>query len=88
MSFYILAENPDITAKEALQRSMKMMKGNKFKLFTLQLSFIWWYLLCAVTLGAAGIYVIPYVNAAHAIFYCQLVAEDSSAIAEEIPAVV
>ena len=69
MSMYILAENPDMPALEAIDRSKKMMDGHKMELFVLLLSFIGWYLLCAVTAGIAAIYVIPYVNAAVTNFY-------------------
>ena len=42
MSGFILAENPEMTAKEAMQVSEKMMAGNKWRLFCLQFSFIGW----------------------------------------------
>lgn len=69
MTMYILAENPEIGALEAINRSKAMMDGHKMELFVLQLSFIGWYLLCGVTFGIAGIWVIPYVNATMANFY-------------------
>lgn len=69
MAMYILAENPEIGALEAINRSKAMMDGHKMELFVLNLSFIGWYLLCAVTLGIAGIWVVPYVSATTANFY-------------------
>lgn len=69
MAMYILAENPEIGALEAINRSKAMMDGHKMELFVLNLSFIGWYLLCAVTFGIAGIWVIPYVSATTANFY-------------------
>ena len=69
MSLYILAEHPDMPALEAIERSKKMMDGHKMELFVLRLSFIGWYLLCAVTCGIASIYVIPYMRATMANFY-------------------
>ncbi len=69
MSFYILADNPELTAREALSKSKEMMVGHKFDLFVLQLSFIGWYLLSAITFGIVGIYAIPYINATTANFY-------------------
>ena len=69
MSMYILAENPEIGALEAINRSKAMMDGHKMELFVLQLSFIGWYLLCAVTFGIAGVWVVPYVSATTANFY-------------------
>lgn len=69
MSFYILADHPELTAREALSRSKEIMKGHKFELFILKLSFFWWYILGSITFGLAYIYVVPYVNATVANFY-------------------
>lgn len=67
--FYLLADNPQIGAVEVLKRSAEMMKGYKWKLFCLHLSFIGWYLLGIVTLGIAFIWVGPYIKTANTIFY-------------------
>lgn len=67
--FYLLADNPQIGAVEVLKKSAEMMKGYKWKLFCLHLSFIGWYLLGIVTLGIAFIWVGPYIKTANTIFY-------------------
>ncbi len=72
MAFFILADNPELSANEALQKSKEMMKGHKLDLFVLDLSFIWWFLLVAITFGVASIYVAPYVGATQANFYKSL----------------
>lgn len=69
MAMYILAENPEMPALEAIDKSKEMMNGHKMELFVLYLSFIGWGLLCAVTFGIAAIWVIPYMNATMANFY-------------------
>lgn len=69
MSSYILADNPELTANEAITKSKEMMNGHKWDLFVLQLSFFWWYLLGSITFGLAYIYVIPYMSATIANFY-------------------
>lgn len=69
MAPFILADNPDFTAREALSKSKKIMNGHKFELFVLQLSFFWWYILDGITFGIASIYVVPYVNATTTNFY-------------------
>ena len=66
---YIIAENPGITAREALERSKDIMDGNKFRLFRFYLTFIGWELLVALTFGIASIWVTPYMNASFAAFY-------------------
>ena len=66
---YIIAENPGISAREALEMSKEMMKGNKFRFFRLGLSFLGWALVVVLTLGIAGIWVGPYMQASFAAFY-------------------
>lgn len=69
MALYILAENPEIGALEAINRSKAMMDGHKMERFVLDLSFIGWHLLGAVTFGIAYVWVIPYISATTANFY-------------------
>jgi uncharacterized membrane protein len=66
---YIIAENPGITAREALKKSKEMMQGNKIRFLCLGLSFFGWAIITALTLGIAGIWVAPYMQASFAAFY-------------------
>lgn len=68
-AYYILAEHPEMTAKEALDESIDMMDGHKMDYFVLWLSFIPWMLLVTVTCGLAILYVSPYMTATFANFY-------------------
>lgn len=52
-----------------IKSSRKLMKGYKFKRFTLDLSFIGWFLLVIITFGLAGLYVWPYHYAAQMHFH-------------------
>ncbi|MDD4564300.1 MAG: DUF975 family protein [Eubacteriales bacterium] len=69
MSFYILADNPDIGIMEAINRSKAMMRGNKWKFFCLNLSFIGWAFLCVFTFGIGLLWLLPYVENALIAFY-------------------
>lgn len=69
MSYYILAENKDMTPIEALKESERIMKGHKFDLFVLDLSFILWELLIPLTFGLILVYLIPYQEMARINFY-------------------
>ena len=69
---YILADDPEISSKDAFKKAKQMMKGNKWRLFKLELSFFGWFLLCVLTLGIGTFFLIPYVNAANAEFYVEL----------------
>ncbi len=72
MAPYILAENPDMSPLEAIRQSKEMMQGNRFRLFTLQLSFIGWELLALLTCGIGSLFVNPYRDVAMANFYRDL----------------
>ena len=67
---YIIGENPDMNWREALDESSRLMKGNKWKAFVYDLSFIGWELLSGLTLGIFGVfYVNPYKNSSDAALY-------------------
>lgn len=91
MIAYILAENPDISRKRAFEISRQMMDGQKWDAFVLDLSFIGWNLLSAVTFGIVGVlYVDPYKNATWAEFYKvtrEMALEIGIATREELPGI-
>ncbi|MBQ7378028.1 MAG: DUF975 family protein [Clostridia bacterium] len=66
----ILADYPTVGIVEALRTSRTLMRGNKWKLFCLDLSFIGWELLAALfTCGIGMIVVTPYRQTARVLFY-------------------
>ena len=69
---YILADDPEISSKDAFKKAKQMMKGNKWRLFKLEFSFIGWFVLCVLTLGIGTFFLIPYLNATNAEFYVEL----------------
>lgn len=72
MSPYILIDNPVMTAGEARRKSMEIMKGNKWKLFCLQFSFIGWILLSILTFGILFLWVIPAMEMSKIAFYKEI----------------
>ena len=58
--YYIMSDHPEYTGREAIDASREMMRGHKGELFVLQLSFIGWFLLSALTFGLLMFYVMPY----------------------------
>lgn len=67
---FILAENPDMPYREVLERSKKMMDGQKWNAFVLDLSFILWHMLGFITCGISEIaFVRPYINLTRAALY-------------------
>ena len=70
---YIAAENPDMTARQAITLSRKMMKGHKWECFVFELSFLGWEALGALTMGIFNIlYTNPYKIAAFTRYYAKL----------------
>jgi uncharacterized membrane protein len=69
---YIIAENPNMPAMEALRRSEEMMRGRKMEYFVLNLSFIGWALLAIPTLGLITIWLEPYMQMTMINFYSDL----------------
>lgn len=69
---YILADNPNIGARRAIDLSNKMTYGHKWNMFVLDLSFIGWYLLGILVFFIGGIFVAPYRNATEAELYLVL----------------
>ncbi len=67
---FIVAENPDLSANEAITLSRKMMNGWKKKALLLDLSFIGWEILSLLTFGVLKIFFLNgYQLAARAEFY-------------------
>ncbi|MBE6903277.1 MAG: DUF975 family protein [Ruminococcaceae bacterium] len=67
---YILADNPQIGAKRAIELSQQMTKGEKGEIFILDLSFIGWYLLgTIVCCGLGTVFVVPYAMSTKAYLY-------------------
>ena len=69
MAPYILAENPDISGVEALRMSRLMMKGHKWELFWLELTFIGWSILAAFVPLIGGAVVETYKGISRTSFY-------------------
>ena len=85
MTPYILADDPDMTASEAISASKTMMEGNRWRLFCLELSFIGWSLLSALTLGIGHLWLNPYSHAARAAFYREISGTEAAYTPPEPP---
>jgi uncharacterized membrane protein len=72
--FFLLRDNPEYTALEAITESKKRMKGYKWKFFLLNLSFIGWAFIAIFTLGIGFLWLTPYILTANATFYNELIA--------------
>lgn len=69
MTPFILRDWPELSPNQAINLSCKMMKGHKFDLFYLDISFIGWGILSVFTLGIGLFWLVPYMQTAFAAFY-------------------
>ncbi|MGL5347989.1 MAG: DUF975 family protein [Peptostreptococcaceae bacterium] len=74
-AYYVLTENPELSAIECLKRSASMMKGHKMELFVLGLSFIGWLIVCVLTFGIGYLWYTPYYQMTMANFYLNIKGE-------------
>ena len=81
---YILYDNPDMPAKEIVEKSASLMMGNRWKLFCLQLSFIGWAILASFTFGIGMFWLIPYMSIAIVAFYEMLAGTSNNRPAEVV----
>ncbi len=82
-TLFILSDNKDLSANEAITKSMEMMDGYKMKYFQLQLSFIGWVILGILTLGIGYLWLAPYIYVSNAKFYEDLKNSQSNKISSE-----
>lgn len=69
---YLLAENPYMTRRRAMELSKQMMYGEKWHSFVLELSFLGWDLLAVLTCGIGALFLTPYMQATFAELYAAL----------------
>ena len=72
MAIYVKADHPDYDWHKCMAESKTMMKGNKWKFFVLQLSFIGWDIVGCLCLGIGSLWVGAYKSASYAQFYNSL----------------
>ena len=70
--YMIMAEYPELGVMDALRNSAHLMRGNKWRLFCLQFSFIGWDILAGLAFGIGEYFLMPYKQAAYAAFYNEI----------------
>jgi len=71
-TWFIIANDENISGYNALKESWNLMRGKRLKLFFLELSFIGWAILSVLTLFIGFIFLAPYVQTSYAKFYDNL----------------
>ena len=72
---FVIRDNKEMGVREVLRTSRMMMRGHKWQLFILELTFIGWALLCILSLGIGLLWLTPYMTATYAHFYEDVKAE-------------
>ena len=83
--FYVLVyqvayDNPNLSSKEVVEESEKLMTGNRGKYFVLQLSFIGWVILACLTFGIGFLWLTPYITISTICFYEALAGKSDAPI--------
>lgn len=67
--YFILYDEPNLSAKEIVEKSASLMENNKMRFFCLNLSFIGWAILSVFTFGIGMFFLAPYIQIADIHFY-------------------
>ena len=84
LAFLISMENEDMSSKDVVEESKKAMTGKRAGLFWLQLSFIGWAILGAISFGIGFLWIIPYVHCATIAFYKYAIGDSSNVEVQSI----
>ena len=82
-TFLIMHEDKNISPTDAMNQSKAMMMGHKTEFFMLQLSFIGWACLSALTFGIGFLWFFSYVQTSNVIYYHRLRAIQENKILTE-----
>lgn len=77
-TYYILIDNPEMSAMDAINKSKEMTNGRKWDIFVLKLSYIGWALLVPFTCAIGGLWLMTYQQTTFANYYDQVKAEQTS----------
>ena len=80
MTYFVYRDNQEMGCDAAIEESMRLMDGHKMDLFILDLSFLGWLLLSILSLGIGLLWLVPYMQSAHAHFYEDLVRERGTSV--------
>lgn len=72
---FLIADYETIGPVQALKESMRLMKHNKMRYFTLSLSFVGLYILCLLSCTMGYLFLFPYINMTMTLFYRDITGE-------------
>lgn len=84
LSYYILADNPNMSGKEIVEESERLMKGHRWSYVWLGFTFIGWAFLAAFTFGIGMFWLMPYMMVAAICFYEELAERTNAPVVENV----
>ena len=75
LTIYLLLDHPDLRVTDAMKQSRKLMRGHKWRLFLLILSFLGWLLFSILSFGIGLLWIMPYMTQTLVWFYLDFVPE-------------
>jgi len=83
---FLLLDNPELSAMEAIMKSLQMMKGHKGRLLYLNVSFWGLVVLSVFTCYIGLLWITPYMYCSQCFFYLNLIGELDRAPVADTPA--
>ncbi len=75
-SYYLLLDFPQYSATELMKLSFRIMKGHKWELFCIQLSFLPLGFLCLLSFGIGALWLAPYMTMTHTLYFLDLMQQE------------
>lgn len=79
--YYIALDYPELSVAQILNQSIKLMQGQKRKLFLLDLSFLPLLFLVLPTFGLGLFWILPYLSMTHCLFFLKLMQAEPTPLA-------
>lgn len=76
-SYRLLLDYPSLTARQAMVKSWRLMKGHKVRLFLLSFSFLPLEIAAIFTCGIGYLWLSPYMSMTYTLFYLELMQTES-----------
>ncbi|GEM_PF-1768990 len=76
----LMCEDDSRGVGECIGMSFRLMSGNVWSYFVLQLSYVGWALLCILTLGIGYLWLIPYINTVNMNFFNEITGYDNNLV--------
>lgn len=78
LTLFLLYDNENMSGKDIVEESERLMKGNRVRFFFLPFTFLGWAILACLTLGIGSLWLTPYMAVTTVVFYESLAGNKST----------